>query len=122
MYFRTDKSNDTAFVSYDEGDDSFEGDHNNPEWLVLKPEPEDDDDDVLLTEPLAQVEPPPKKNKTEDKNIEEDNDLQFFKCMLPDIAHFTPQEKRKFKIGMLKLIDDIESERAKVSTSTSSKY
>ncbi|XP_063532850.1 uncharacterized protein LOC134743389 [Cydia strobilella] len=42
---------------------------------------------------------------------EENADLQFFKSILPDIDHFTKSEKRKLKMGVLKLIDDIENSR-----------
>ncbi|XP_075972016.1 uncharacterized protein LOC142973878 [Anticarsia gemmatalis] len=42
---------------------------------------------------------------------EENEDLQFFRSVIPEIKDFTNKEKRKFKMGVLKLIDDIESER-----------
>ncbi|XP_061710673.1 uncharacterized protein LOC133520318 [Cydia pomonella] len=45
------------------------------------------------------------------QKTEENADLQFFKSILPDIDHFTKSEKRKFKMGVLKLIDDIENNR-----------
>ncbi|XP_063824536.1 uncharacterized protein LOC135074160 [Ostrinia nubilalis] len=55
-----------------------------------------------------------KKRKREDKDTGNDSqDLQFFKSILPDIAGFTTKEKRKLKIGILKLVDDIENARRK---------
>lgn len=53
-----------------------------------------------------------RKYSSEDKVIDEENeDLQFFKSILPDIRDFTHKEKRKLKMGILKLIDDLENER-----------
>lgn len=40
---------------------------------------------------------------------EENADLNFFKSILPDIAVFTPHQKRKFKQRLLQIIDDIAS-------------
>ncbi|KAL9923161.1 uncharacterized protein LOC119633175 isoform X1 [Glossina fuscipes] len=37
----------------------------------------------------------------------EDADMEFFRSILPDIASLTPQQKRKLKIGILELIDDV---------------
>ena len=37
----------------------------------------------------------------------ENSDMEFFRSILPDIAALTPQQKRKFKIGILELIDDV---------------
>ncbi|XP_015035755.2 uncharacterized protein brwl [Drosophila pseudoobscura] len=34
-------------------------------------------------------------------------DMEFFRSILPDIAALTPQQRRKFKIGILELIDDV---------------
>uniref|UniRef100_A0A1A9W000 MADF domain-containing protein n=1 Tax=Glossina brevipalpis TaxID=37001 RepID=A0A1A9W000_9MUSC len=34
-------------------------------------------------------------------------DMEFFRSILPDIAGLTPQQKRKLKIGILELIDDV---------------
>ncbi|XP_047984197.1 uncharacterized protein LOC125224786 isoform X2 [Leguminivora glycinivorella] len=45
------------------------------------------------------------------QKIEENADMQFFRSILPDIDNFTNSEKRQFKIGVLKLIDDIEHNR-----------
>ncbi|KAI8424230.1 hypothetical protein MSG28_002801 [Choristoneura fumiferana] len=45
---------------------------------------------------------------------EDNTDLQFFKSIIPDIGHFTTQEKRYFKMGVLKLIDEIEESRKKL--------
>ncbi|CAB3238943.1 unnamed protein product [Arctia plantaginis] len=53
-----------------------------------------------------------RKYSSEDKGIDDDNeDLQFFKSILPDIRDFTNKEKRKLKMGILRLIDDLENER-----------
>lgn len=53
-----------------------------------------------------------RKCPIENKDAEEEGeDLQFFRSILPDIRNFTIKEKRKFKMGILKLIDDIENER-----------
>lgn len=55
-----------------------------------------------------------RKNKIE-RDLDDDNeDLQFFKSILPDIKDFSNQEKRKLKMGVLKLIDDLENERKRV--------
>lgn len=37
----------------------------------------------------------------------EHTDMEFFRSILPDIAALTPQQRRKFKIGILELIDDV---------------
>lgn len=37
-------------------------------------------------------------------------DLQFFKSILPDVAGFSASQKRRFKIKVLQLIDDIANE------------
>lgn len=53
-----------------------------------------------------------RKCSMDNKDTEEESeDLQFFRSILPDIRNFTIKEKRKFKMGILKLIDDIENER-----------
>ncbi|XP_062526082.1 uncharacterized protein LOC101741286 [Bombyx mori] len=52
-----------------------------------------------------------KQEKEERPTDEESEDLQFFKSILSDIKDFTSKEKRKFKMGILQLIDDIENER-----------
>ncbi|CAH0702824.1 unnamed protein product [Spodoptera exigua] len=45
-------------------------------------------------------------------STDDDNeDLIFFKSILPDIRNFTIREKRKLKMGILQLIDDIEKEK-----------
>lgn len=67
-----------------------------------------------------------RRNDSEDTNeassskvikTEDNTDLQFFKSIIPDIAHFTTQEKRYLKMGILKLIDDIEESRKKMDNS-----
>lgn len=51
-------------------------------------------------------------------------DMEFLRSILPDMACLTPQQKRKFKIGILELIDDIIEhypvERNSTSITTSS--
>ncbi|XP_061395419.1 J domain-containing protein DDB_G0295729 [Musca vetustissima] len=37
----------------------------------------------------------------------EQADMEFFRSILPDIAALTPHQKRKLKIGILELIDDV---------------
>ncbi|XP_017954035.1 putative uncharacterized protein DDB_G0291608 [Drosophila navojoa] len=37
----------------------------------------------------------------------EHTDMEFFRSILPDIAALTPQQRRKFKIGILELIDEV---------------
>ncbi|KAH8378172.1 hypothetical protein KR093_009829, partial [Drosophila rubida] len=37
----------------------------------------------------------------------EHTDMEFFRSILPDIAALTAQQRRKFKIGILELIDDV---------------
>lgn len=53
----------------------------------------------------------------------EQADMEFFRSILPDIAGLTPQQKRKLKIGILELIDDVVErfpiERSTNSTTTS---
>ncbi|XP_063377625.1 uncharacterized protein LOC134664817 [Cydia fagiglandana] len=75
----------------------------------------DNDDNQLRTEKheLKRKEPMDIFEATAAKvqKTEENADLQFFKSILPDIDHFTNSEKRKFKMGVLKLIDDIENNR-----------
>ncbi|KAJ8727468.1 hypothetical protein PYW07_001587 [Mythimna separata] len=44
-------------------------------------------------------------------NEDDNEDLTFFKSILPDIRNFTIKEKRKLKMGILQLIDEIEKER-----------
>ncbi|XP_026755621.2 uncharacterized protein LOC113515563 [Galleria mellonella] len=54
------------------------------------------------------------KYKIEDKVEDDGNeDLQFFKSILPDIKDFTSKEKRDFKRGVLNLIDEIDNNRKK---------
>ncbi|GBP47115.1 hypothetical protein EVAR_96071_1 [Eumeta japonica] len=38
----------------------------------------------------------------------ESQELEFFKSIIPDIRNFTPKQKRKFKVRVLQLIDEIE--------------
>ncbi|EDW75449.2 uncharacterized protein Dwil_GK23864 [Drosophila willistoni] len=40
-------------------------------------------------------------------SVSEMADMEFFRSILPDIASLTPQQRRKFKIGILELIDDV---------------
>lgn len=40
-------------------------------------------------------------------SVVEHTDMEFFRSILPDIAALTPQQRRKFKIGILELIDDV---------------
>ncbi|XP_060655561.1 hybrid signal transduction protein dokA isoform X1 [Drosophila nasuta] len=40
-------------------------------------------------------------------SVTEHTDMEFFRSILPDIAALTPQQRRKFKIGILELIDDV---------------
>lgn len=44
-------------------------------------------------------------------NEDDNEDLTFFKSILPDIRNFTIKEKRKLKMGILQLIDEIEKEK-----------
>lgn len=37
----------------------------------------------------------------------EHTDMEFFRSILPDLAALTPQQRRKFKIGILELIDEV---------------
>lgn len=39
--------------------------------------------------------------------VSEMADMEFFRSILPDLAALTPQQRRKFKIGILELIDDV---------------
>ncbi|KAG6444204.1 uncharacterized protein LOC115456426 isoform X2 [Manduca sexta] len=54
-----------------------------------------------------------KKSRSEEDDNE---DLQFFKSILPDIKSFTTKEKRKLKMGILQLIDDVENDRKRHKT------
>lgn len=38
---------------------------------------------------------------------EEDSDFSFLKSLLPDIKNMNNSQKRKFKIGVLKIVDEI---------------
>ena len=50
-------------------------------------------------------------------------DLQFFKSILPDVAGFSASQKRRFKIKVMQLIDDIANEgSASRSSSVVSAY
>ncbi|XP_055905225.1 probable serine/threonine-protein kinase ndrD [Eupeodes corollae] len=40
-------------------------------------------------------------------NQVENSDMEFFRSILPDIVELTPLQKRKLKIGILELIDDV---------------
>ncbi|KAH8329388.1 hypothetical protein KR074_009657 [Drosophila pseudoananassae] len=40
-------------------------------------------------------------------SVSEAADMDFFRSILPDIANLTAQQRRKFKIGILELIDDV---------------
>ncbi|ALC39047.1 CG3838 [Drosophila busckii] len=40
-------------------------------------------------------------------SVTEHTDMEFFRSILPDLAALTPQQRRKFKIGILELIDDV---------------
>ncbi|EDV33024.1 uncharacterized protein Dana_GF22772, isoform E [Drosophila ananassae] len=40
-------------------------------------------------------------------SVSEASDMDFFRSILPDIANLTAQQRRKFKIGILELIDDV---------------
>ncbi|XP_032293415.1 uncharacterized protein brwl isoform X2 [Drosophila virilis] len=40
-------------------------------------------------------------------SVTEHTDMEFFRSILPDIAALTPQQRRKFKIGILELIDEV---------------
>ncbi|XP_055850901.1 probable serine/threonine-protein kinase DDB_G0288147 [Episyrphus balteatus] len=40
-------------------------------------------------------------------NHVENSDMEFFRSILPDIADLTPLQKRKLKIGLLELIDEV---------------
>ncbi|XP_049870235.1 uncharacterized protein LOC126369708 [Pectinophora gossypiella] len=54
------------------------------------------------------------------RSDDNDDNMQFFKSVLPDIKDFTAKEKRKFKVGILKLIDEIEAERKIIKKKESS--
>lgn len=58
-----------------------------------------------------------KKRKYEDidhNDNTDSEDLQFFKSIMPDIKDFSAKDKRRLKMGILQLIDDIESTRKQV--------
>lgn len=52
-----------------------------------------------------------KKRKFSCEGEDDNEDLTFFKSILPDIRNFTIREKRKLKMGILQLIDEIEKEK-----------
>lgn len=63
------------------------------------------------------------KKASEDKISENNPDLDFFKSILPDIAHFTPATKRQFKRKIMDLIDELSedstpSSRSRCSSAT----
>ncbi|KAK7078304.1 hypothetical protein SK128_027709 [Halocaridina rubra] len=60
-----------------------------------------------------------KKSREESGNP----DLQFFKSILPDVAGFSALQKRRFKVKVIQLIDDISNEEpASQSVSVDSAY
>ncbi|KAJ8733405.1 hypothetical protein PYW08_001703 [Mythimna loreyi] len=74
--------------------------------LTGKPDPEA----TSSTEPYFGTKK--RKFSSEGASNEDDNeDLAFFKSILPDIRNFTIKEKRRLKMGILQLIDDIEKEK-----------
>lgn len=60
----------------------------------------------IKTEPCDGV-LPPAHHGLHQMYSAENSDMEFFRSILPDIAALTPQQKRKFKIGILELIDDV---------------
>ncbi|CAG9134382.1 hypothetical protein JYU34_006567 [Plutella xylostella] len=120
----SEESLDGGFVynSDDEGD--------NEETVEVKPKiSEMNFTDIELPLEDFNEEPPErrrhKRKRTTENPIEteateddsEDNDLLFFKSLLPDIKHFTSKEKRKLKVRILQLIDVIEGDRSDVNFS-----
>lgn len=106
------------YVSVDgiEEENEFPGE----EWnhIEIKPDVTDRLDKVLDTEAASSSSEPygdqSKKRKFSFDGLptEDDNeDLIFFKSILPDIRNFTIKEKRKLKMGILQLIDEIEKEK-----------
>lgn len=87
--------------------------------IEIKPDPIEAVDETNETNCYSdtddqQINKKSKKRKHETKDSNESNeDLHFFRSILPDIADFTTKEKRKLKIGILKLVDDIENQRQK---------
>ncbi|KAL0882337.1 hypothetical protein ABMA27_000846 [Loxostege sticticalis] len=87
--------------------------------IEIKPDPIEAVDETNETNCYSdtddqQINKKSKKRKHETKDSSESNeDLHFFRSILPDIADFTTKEKRKLKIGILKLVDDIENQRQK---------
>ncbi|XP_072939714.1 uncharacterized protein [Epargyreus clarus] len=128
-YTNSDEDDKTQ-DDYDTGKDTWQ--------INVKSEATDVSDEIISNEPLSmsmkdashsrienQVPDPSdtsnkhtaKKRKVEE-SVHSDNtdseDLQFFKSIMPDIKDFTAKDKRRLKMGILQLIDDIESSRKQV--------
>lgn len=55
--------------------------------------------------------------RTSKKPVEAENpDLNFFKSLMPDMAEMNSDQKRRFRIGILTLMQDILSEKTSAST------
>ncbi|CAG9795212.1 unnamed protein product [Diatraea saccharalis] len=105
---------ETCFTNEDDSN-SNKSDANNIDWTAIELKP-----DVLTINKsdsqFSETEEPlninAKRKRLNSDSADADNDsLQFFKSILPDIEHFTVKEKRRLKMGVLKLIDDIENDR-----------
>ncbi|RVE51910.1 hypothetical protein evm_003376 [Chilo suppressalis] len=125
MKQKSSADNDTeegpAFESCftNEDDDSYLNNYEQNVWVEEDKKP---DVNTIVDLPLSETEEDNRSNKinsnqnkrkrTKSNDSEVENeDLQFFKSIIPDIVNFTPKEKRRLKMGVLKLIDDIENDR-----------
>ncbi|XP_035438642.2 uncharacterized protein LOC118268308 isoform X1 [Spodoptera frugiperda] len=121
-----DKSEETNsdpcnYVNVDNIDESAV--YNEEEWnhidikpdVSTRPDKQQEADTVQSSRPASESYDRNKKRRYSfegQSTTEDDNeDLTFFKSILPDIRNFSIREKRKLKMGILQLIDEIEKER-----------
>lgn len=55
---------------------------------------------------IETFEPDPKRLRSYQQESD-DADLNFFRSLLPDVRSMTPSQKRRFKIGILSLVDNV---------------
>lgn len=63
--------------------------------------------DMVYMTSTERIQSDKKRLKLEGSCYADNSDMDFFRSILPDIQGMNAQQKRKFKIGILELIDDI---------------
>ncbi|XP_037034020.1 uncharacterized protein LOC119072823 [Bradysia coprophila] len=69
--------------------------------------PEGDNPDNVAASVEKKLKTKPDATATAVTEIDDSADLNFFKSLLPDIRQMTPAQKRKFKMGIFELINNI---------------